>query len=85
MGCMLEQSKNYIDKTEIGKVVETVGKEGSGEEERTGPRSVPWAGYKKRMQKTDEKDERDRENGEGGNTLGVKPSLLSSVQREKKK
>ena len=31
MGCMLEQSQNYIDKTEIGKVVETVGKEGSGD------------------------------------------------------
>ena len=68
--------------TQIGR--EKEGKEGSGEEERTGPRSVPWAGYKKRMQKTDEKDERDRENGEEGNTLGVKPSLLSSVQREKK-
>lgn len=69
--------------TQIGR--EKEGKEGSGEEERTGPRSVPWAGYKKRMQKTDEKDERDRENGDGGNTLGVKPSLLSSVQRGEKK
>ena len=31
MGCMLEQSKNYIDTTDVRKVVETVGKEGSGD------------------------------------------------------
>ena len=67
--------------TQIGR--EKEGKEGSGEEEKTGPRSVPWAGYKKRMQKTDEKDERDRENGEGGNTLGDEalPSLIGPEEK----
>ena len=49
---------------------EKEGKKGSGQEERTGPRTVPSAGHKKGMQETDDKDERDRENGEGGTPWG---------------
>lgn len=68
--------------TQIGR--EKEGKEGSGEGGgKTGPQSVP--GLMKRMQKTDEKDEGQEKNGEGGKHpewMKPLPSLIS-VQRKK--
>ena len=50
--------------TQIGR--EKEGKEGSGEEERTGPRSVPWAGYKKGCRRQMKKMKGTEKMGKGG-------------------